>query len=190
MNRSSRLQADPAKARAWQERAARAYAERQRAKANEAAPRARERKPPPTPRARPETVDASPAPARRRPRSTRRNDGPWRAECVDAYGEWCRNCLGTKNVQMDHVWPRSQGGPSVVENGLPLCGPFGNGCHDQKTAGALQFQRSWFTERQVAWLAEVGWVAWDDDGQPRGRGWKHFAPALGRDAERKGGEDG
>jgi hypothetical protein len=73
-------------------------------------------------------------------------------------------------MEVDHLQPRSQGGASVVENGLPLC----RGHHAAKTAGRLRIDRGWLDPDQVAWLAEVGWVRWQADGQPQGRGWRHF----------------
>lgn len=59
-----------------------------------------------------------------------------------------------------------------MENGLILCQKH----HEQKTNSEIQIQYEWLDEDQVAWLAEVGWVAWDDDGEPYGRGMRHFAP--------------
>jgi 5-methylcytosine-specific restriction endonuclease McrA len=103
-------------------------------------------------------------------RKKRRNDGPWRKEVMALRGERCRSCGATRSVQADHVVPRSQQGPSIVENGLPLC----RKCHDDKTASRLKIQPSWLDDDQIVWLAEVGWVAWDADGQPYGRGWRHF----------------
>lgn len=65
-----------------------------------------------------------------------------------------------------------------MENGLPLCGEFSTttpgGCHPAKTAGRLRIEPAWLTPEQVAYLARIGWVAWDDDGHPYGRGWRHF----------------
>ena len=107
----------------------------------------------------------------------RRNDAPWRKEVIELRGAFCRRCLG-RDVQCDHVWPRSQGGPSVVENGLLLC----RACHEDKTASRIVIEFGWLDADQIPWLAKVGWVAWDDDGQPRGRGWRHFGV-------RKGGAD-
>lgn len=164
MKRTAALRADPAKARAWQARGAQAYAARQR-EARRSSP----------------AVD-NPGDTAPQPRSKnvkpRRNDAGWRAECEAKRGLVCRGCGDTNHVQMDHIWPRSQGGPSVVENGLPLCGEFSRntpgGCHPAKTAGRIVIEFSWLDPDQVAWLAAVGWVAWDADGQPRGRGWRHF----------------
>lgn len=77
--------------------------------------------------------------------------------------------------------PRGQGGPSVVENGLLLCRTH----HEQKTLGRLKIEYRWLDPDQVAWLADVGWVTWDADGQPYGRGWKHFAPMTAAEIERR-----
>lgn len=108
-----------------------------------------------------------------RPRSKRRNDGPWRQECAVAYGLWCRaSGVHAGPIQCDHVWPRSQGGPSVVENGLFLC----ESHHDAKTASRIVIDPEWLTPEQIDWLAQVGWVSWNADGQPSGRGMRHFAP--------------
>ena len=77
---------------------------------------------------------------------------------------------------MDHLKPRSQGGPSVVENGLPLCRTH----HEAKTSGTLQIRYEWLTDAQRAFLAADGWVDWDADGLPFGHGYRHFAPRPSR----------
>lgn len=111
-----------------------------------------------------------------------RNDGPWRKECEAAYGTKCVVC-GDRSIEMDHVKPRAQGGRSVVENGIPLCGPWSRsvagGHHDMKTRGELLFQHSWFTDEQRAYLAKIHWVDWDEDGRPFGEGWRHFDERSG-----------
>lgn len=101
---------------------------------------------------------------------SRRNDAPWRNEVMELRGKACRACDSREWVQCDHVWPRSQGGPSVVENGLPLC----RVCHEDKTASLLKIRPEWLDDDQLDWLAEVGWVEWNEQGQPQGRGWRHF----------------
>lgn len=108
----------------------------------------------------------------------RRNDGPWRVNCLVKRGAYCRACGSSKHIEVDHIWPRGQQGPSVIENGLPLCGSWGDcGAHDKKTAGVLMIERSWLDEDQIEWLAEQGWVSWSPvDGVVTGRGWRHFAP--------------
>ena len=81
-------------------------------------------------------------------------------------------CGSSREVQMDHMHPRSQGGKSVVGNGLPLCREH----HEAKTAGTLKISPGWLTDEQRGYLESVGWVAWDENGEPYGRGWKHFHP--------------
>jgi len=102
----------------------------------------------------------------------RRNDAPWRNECIALYGDWCRRCKRT-GVQMDHMIPRSQGGPSVVENGLPLC----PACHQRKTEHAheLLIQPEWLTDDQIRWLADNGYAWWDDEGEVYGTSRRIFA---------------
>lgn len=99
----------------------------------------------------------------------RRNDTQWRNDCLEARGERCRSCGTTMNVQMDHMIGRGQGGPSVLENGLPLCGPFAKACHDRKTAGLLKIRREWLDSDQVAWLELAGHAIWLPDGTVAGR---------------------
>lgn len=97
------------------------------------------------------------------------------------YGGSCVVC-GDRSVQLDHVIPKSQGGLYVPGNGVPVCSPwsqaseFNNGCHDAKTNGRLQYRRDQLNPVTIEHLAERGWVTWGPDGQPHGRGWRHFAP--------------
>jgi hypothetical protein len=100
----------------------------------------------------------------------RRSDGPWRAEVLARYGRGCVVCGDTRWVEADHIWPRSQGGPSDPRNGIPLCKEH----HDDKTAGRLKFKPEWLLPDTMTYLADVGWVTWNDDGEPTGRGWRHF----------------
>lgn len=69
--------------------------------------------------------------------------------------------------------PRSQGGPSVVENGLMLC----PSCHQRKTEHAheLLIQYEWLTQAQVDWLRANGHVWWDEDGETYGQHRRLFA---------------
>lgn len=122
-----------------------------------------------------------------RAKNRRRNDGPWREECLTRRGAYCRACgpftqfvdsngqPRGRRLEVDHIWPRSQGGPSVVENGLPLC----ESHHADKTASRIVIEPGWLDPDQARWLASVGWVAWDGAGQPYGRGMKHFGPQPG-----------
>jgi len=150
------LNSDPAKAREWQQRSQQAAIKRLQDKGRKLAPR--------------EPKPAVQRPAKPRRPVQRQNDGPWRNECIEAYGEWCRSCGNPHGVQMDHIWPKGQGGVNHVGNGLPLCST----CHRRKTDSEIVIEWSWLTPTHLAFLAEVGWVDWDDDGQPFGRGWKHF----------------
>lgn len=68
----------------------------------------------------------------------------------------------------------------MVENGLPLCGPWSRqspwpgGCHQAKTDRRMLLRREMFDADQLAYLAEQGWVAWDEKGEPYGRGYRGF----------------
>lgn len=100
----------------------------------------------------------------------RRNDSAWRAAVLDMYGEWCLACGRYGAVEIDHIIPRSQGGRSDRENGAPLC----RDCHYAKTCGTLQYEPEWLLWPTIEYLADNGWVAWDADGEPYGRGLRHF----------------
>lgn len=163
MERRKPLKADPAKMKAWQARGAKKYADRQRNQPQ-----------------RPGLARSG----RGRSSKKKRNDSGWRREVMALHGEVCASCGDASHVQADHLWPRGQGGPSHPLNGLPLCGEFSRntpgGCHPKKTAGTMLIRPEWLLPEQVVWLAEVGWVAWDADGQPYGRGWRHFGPRTVR----------
>lgn len=107
----------------------------------------------------------------------RRDDSQWRSDVMDKRGHRCRACGGDRDVQSDHLIPRAQGGPSIVANGLPLCGPFGRGCHDRKTAHQLKIRREWLDPDQVAWLELEGHTMWLPDGTVAGRHNVLFAAA-------------
>ncbi len=165
------MKSDPVKDQAWRVRSARAYEERRRQKARDrVAQNLGVLK-------RADQAGFLQHPSRQPKR--RRTDSEWRADVLAAYGPGCVSC-GDPLVEADHVWPRSQGGWSVVQNGLPLCGPwsraspFQGGCHKAKTDGLLKIRYDWLTAAQRAWLAAVSWVRWDDDGVPHGRGMSHF----------------
>lgn len=61
-----------------------------------------------------------------------------------------------------------------MENGCMLC----LDCHQKKTERKMLFRREWLDEDQIRWLAEQGWVAWDEEGIPYGRGSRGFARAT------------
>lgn len=150
MKRSKPLSANPEKARAWQQRGVEKYRERQKQQAGN----------------RPRTS---------RKRATR-NDSGWRNDVIARIGGWCRSCRqgDASKVQIDHIWPRGQGGPSHVLNGLPLCGPYGCNAHERKTNSEIVIEYDWLDDEQRAWLDDNGWVRWNDDGAPEGRGMRHF----------------
>lgn len=159
MKRSGPLKADPEKTRAWQRRSQPIA----RSALKPGAPKKRTKK--------------------------RRNDAPWKVEVHRRYGTLCVSCGAKRDVQADHMMPRSQGGASDPRNGLPLCGPFsdtGMDCHGRKTASTMLIRPEWLDQEQIDFLAEVDWVHWDEDGQPRGRGWRHFAPMAGAEIQKGG----
>jgi hypothetical protein len=104
-------------------------------------------------------------------RSRRPSDAPFRAEVLARWGNGCAVC-GEGPVQAAHLMAKSQSGPSVVENGLPLCLLH----HTAFDGYRLQLSWSVLADVQRAWLAAAGYVAWDADGQPTGRGARRFAP--------------
>jgi 5-methylcytosine-specific restriction endonuclease McrA len=102
----------------------------------------------------------------------RRNDSQWRADVLELRGEYCRSCHTSHWLQIDHIKPRSQGGTSVVENGTVLC----QHCHDLKTRRLIKYYHDWLDPDQHHWLKTIGWVWWDQFGEPHGRGYKGFHP--------------
>ena len=111
-----------------------------------------------------------------RQRSHARNDAAWRKQVMALRGEACRACGSSRHVECDHLIERSQGGPSVIENGTPLCGEFGPcRAHVRKTRNELQIRREWLDPDQVEWLAQEGHARWEPDGTVTGRFHKTFA---------------
>ncbi len=157
MIRKKRLKADPAKTEAWLRRGAEAYSAKQIERARSGL--------------------GKQAPGGRVAKRSKRNDGPWRLEALARRGGRCRSCGGTMHVQADHMIPRSQGGPSIVENALILCGEFGDGrCHVKKTNHELLIRRDWLDADQVEWLRASGNAWWEEDGTVSGRHNRLFAP--------------
>lgn len=113
--------------------------------------------------------EAAPRPQQRKRKPS---DAPWREEAFALRGAFCRRCRRTWGLECDHLKPRSQGGASVIENALCLC----SDCHRLKTEHRILVERSWLDADQIVWLAREGWVEWDADGEPRGRGCRSFAP--------------
>lgn len=191
------LKQDPKKALEWQQRSQARAIEKMRQQGQKLAPREIGRKKPQLPAGsvsglttRKAHTSAArsvtqPSPAGKQPtgsgvpvlapqmrsqnRKRPQNDGPWRAECIAARGEWCR-CCGKQPVQMDHICPKGQGGKSHVGNGLPLCEEH----HRMKTDSEILIEWAWLDPDQHQYLASIGWVDWDEEGQPFGRGYKHF----------------
>lgn len=96
----------------------------------------------------------------------RRNDSSWRRDCLEVRGLWCRSCGTSYGLEIDHLIPRSQGGLSIVENGLLLC----RDCHRKKTEHRMLVDPMWLDEDQLEWLASEGHVMFDEDtGEPYGR---------------------
>lgn len=163
------LKSDPQKAREWQQRSQQAALQRRKDAAGSTNTLKR----------------STSSQIKRQPvksKGPRYNDAPWRAEVMELHGERCKSCGDVTHVQADHVIPKSQDGTARhdVLNGLPLCGEFSRatrgGCHPAKTAGTLKFDAGWFLPEQLDYLASKNWVAWDDQGEPYGRGHKHFLP--------------
>ena len=124
---------------------------------------------------------------KRSERSEYKSDALWRGAVLLAHDFRCVAC-GQTNVRLiecDHIIPRSQGGLSDTDNGLPICGPLGCGFHPAKTAGEVKIDPAWLLPSQLAYLARKGWVTFDPEtGEPSGRGMNHFSNV---DTERANG---
>lgn len=108
-------------------------------------------------------------------RGNRRNDAQWRADCLELRGDWCRvpHCPHPQPVQMDHLIPRAHGGPSVVENGWPVCRRH----HELKTGHLLLVDPTWLDLDQRIWLRDHNYVTWLLDGVAVGTRRRIFADA-------------
>lgn len=153
LQRRTPLAPDPDRVRDWQQRSQ-----------DRARTRAREQRP------------AGPWVTHREPR---RNDSRWRAECLEVRGDRCRapDCPHPWPVQMDHLISRAQGGPSIVENGVPWCEPH----HRAKTEHRFRVPRSCLGEDQILWLEREGHARWLPDGTVEGRHHRLFAPTNERE---------
>lgn len=112
----------------------------------------------------------------------------WRGAVMLAGNFQCAGCgYGVvRYLEADHIIPRAQGGLNDVDNGLVLCGEFGQ-CkrHPRKTAGEPAIiEHRMLRDEQVAYLSEHGWVEWVETTrladprrqfEPHGPGMKHFA---------------
>lgn len=156
---------DPEKLRQWQQRSQQRTLERMMERGKKLAPREK-------PAAvKPEALRAALAPRKPKKQYRPPNDSLWRQQCIAARGETCRSCGTSQWIQMDHICPKSQGGKSEVENGMPLC----QECHRRKTDSEILTEWAWLDPDQLVYLAQIGWVDWGEKGEPHGRGWKHFA---------------
>lgn len=152
MRRHSPLTTDPAQVRAWEARTRHAL---------------------------------SRSPMRSRRRETRPGEltpAAWYNACQAARGLYCSvpGC-GETRIQMDHLIPRSLGGPYLVANGWPLCAPashtFRGGHHLAKTEHRLPIPLGWLPADMVEWLAATGHAWWDlTTGEVHGRHRRIFAP--------------
>ena len=93
---------------------------------------------------------------------------------IELYGHRCvalelGGCRG--RIEAHHVQYLSQGGRDVPENGIPLCTVHHQAVHSRR----VLLRRRWLFGPAADYLARVGWVAWDDDGHPYGRGHRGFA---------------
>lgn len=166
MKRGKPLRSDSAKLQDWQRRGVETYQNSRRNR--EPIPRSAIA----VPKTRLSRAVSGKAPNRK----PARNDGPWRRAVIALRGRVCRRCGATNDLQADHVMSRSQQGPSVVENGMMLCR---EPCHRLVTENKIQYEYDWLDPDQIVWLAEVGYVAYDDDGIPYGRGLRNFAERVG-----------
>lgn len=106
----------------------------------------------------------------------------WAEAVRDLYGPWCIIC-GFADIELDHIQPKSQGGLYEPGNGVPVCSwrsvTIPGGHHLAKTEGRLKYSPEILLPVTIEYLAAAKWVAWDADGQPYGRGWRHFEPMTG-----------
>lgn len=107
----------------------------------------------------------------------RRNDSAWRKACIAEWGDTCSipGCEHPNEaVQMDHLIPRAHGGPSVIENGWPLCRTH----HQQKTDHLLRVDPRWLTLRHRLWLRDHRYATWRPDGLVTGPRCRIFTDAA------------
>lgn len=106
----------------------------------------------------------------------------WAEAVLDLYGPYCIFC-GYRDIELDHIHPKSQGGLYVPGNGVPVCSwrsvTIPGGHHKAKTESRLKYPPSLLLPVTIEYLAAANWVAWDQDGEPYGRGCRHFEPLQG-----------
>ena len=106
-----------------------------------------------------------------------RNLAKWRKSVLNLNGHYCVagiKCSG--RLEAHHIIYRSQGGKEHAENGIPLCSEHHAAVH----ARTLLVDWRWLSKASLDYLADRGWVAWDEQGEPYGRGYKGFAALSSR----------
>jgi hypothetical protein len=108
----------------------------------------------------------------------RRNDGPWRREVMEVRGPQCRvtGCGRMLDLHAHHIIHRSMCGPSIVQNGMPLCEEH----HAMVHAYELRISPEWLDADQIEWLSDEGHAEWLFDGVVVGRHLKLFADGPDR----------
>lgn len=114
-----------------------------------------------------------------RDRLVSRSRSPWRAQVLEVYGLTCvASSIGpcTGRIEAHHVKYRSQGGEDDWRNGIPLCGHHHRLVHSRD----VLISPAWLMTDALEYLAGIGWVDWDEHGEPFGRGWRSFGHAAVR----------
>lgn len=92
-------------------------------------------------------------------RRKKRDNARWARKALDTYGPACQICHRTDlPIEVDHLVPRAQQGPSEVGNAAIMCREH----HRMKTDHELLIRPGWLWPMQVDWLAENGHVWWEN----------------------------
>lgn len=107
-----------------------------------------------------------------------KNDAEWRKAVFALYGSRCRlRGVGTEvglcrgRLHCHHIRYKSQGGASVLGNGIPVC----DFHHSMVHARRILIPKYVLEQVTLDHLRISGWVDWDGDGIPFGRGFRGFA---------------
>lgn len=103
------------------------------------------------------------------------NGSTWRRAVLARYGEACvAQMVGRCNgrIEAHHIVYRSHGGRNAAENGIPVCTEH----HGQLHARRLLIHPEWLLWDAKEYLAEIGWVTWNTQGEPEGLGHRGFLP--------------
>lgn len=103
-------------------------------------------------------------------KTPRPSESPFRAEVLALCGTRCAVCQTSRDIQAAHIIGKGQGGPTVAWNGIPLCREH----HEAYDQYRLKLRWEHLTVPQLAGLMLAGYVDWDDDGEPFGRGMRRF----------------